>query len=259
MMRACCGLLFVLAAGGALTACTTTTTGGPVSKKSPELAAKYNAQLASGYMREGRMDLARQKLADALKEAPHLAVVRNTLALYYTRLAEYGKAEKQYKLSLEYKPGDPDTLNNYGVFLCSHGKPRASIKYFTQAAGDLDYNTPDSALANAGLCAQKIPDDKLATQYFRRALAVNPNQSQALWQLGLMAFTQGRYSQANGYLSHLIDIQARPAARVLWVAIETNWTLGRARQAKKYGRQLLTEYPGSPEAKKFVQLLSHSK
>ncbi len=258
MTRALPGFVLVLAAGAALCACTTTTTGGTASRKSPELAAKLNAQLASGYMREGRMNLARQKLADAMKEAPHLAVVHNTLALYYTRLGEYDKAEAQYKLSLQYEPGDPDTLNNYGTFLCSHGKPRASIKYFTQAAGDLNYSTPDSALANAGLCAQKIPDNKLATEYFKRALAVNPDQSQALWQLGLMAFTQGRYGEADRYLSQLISTRSRPAARVLWVAIETNWTLGRAEQAKKYGRELLKDYPGSPEAKKFLQLQSQS-
>ncbi|MDN5865639.1 MAG: type IV pilus biogenesis/stability protein PilW, partial [Gammaproteobacteria bacterium] len=175
------------------------------NRGSPELAAKYNAQLAANYMREGRMDMARAKLAEGLKQSPHSPAVHNTLALYYARLGRFDKAEEQYKLSLKYRPGDPETMNNYGVFLCTHGKPQQSLQYFVKAAEDLDYSTPDAALANAGLCALKIPDDKLAKQYFRRTLAINPDQSQALWQMGLMAFGQGRYTEARKYISRLIQ------------------------------------------------------
>jgi type IV pilus assembly protein PilF len=254
-MRTLPAILVLSSAAITLAACTTASTGAPKMKKSPKRAAQYNAQLASGYMKEGRMDLARQKLADAVKEAPHLAVVHNMLALYYARLGQYDKAGAQYQLSLRYKPDDPNTMNNYGVFLCAHDKPRKSLKYFTEAAGNLDYATPESALANAGLCAQKIPDDKLATQYFREALTANSHQPQALWQLGLMAFRHGQYSVAKKYFSNLIAIRTRPSARLLWVAIETDWTLGQQEQAKSYGRVLLKHYPGSPEAKKFLQML----
>src|SRR5699024_2862709 len=137
------------------------------------------------------------------------------------------KAEKQYKLSLQYKPGDPQTLNNYGAFLCSHGQARQSLRYFSQAAGNLNYSTPDSALANAGLCAQKIPDNKLAVKYFKQTLAINPTQPQALWQLGLIAFKGGRYGDARGYFSRLIGSQSKPSARMLWMGAETAWIIGK--------------------------------
>ncbi|MGH8272984.1 MAG: type IV pilus biogenesis/stability protein PilW [Gammaproteobacteria bacterium] len=250
-------LCLAVAATMALAACTTSGGSGELpSKPKPKLAARYNAQLASNYMNEGRMDLARKKLALAMQQAPDLAVVHNVLALYYSRLGHYEKADEQYRISLHYKPNDPDTLNNYGVFLCNRGKPRASLQYFMRAADDLNYPTPDSALANAGLCAQKIPDAKLAAKYFRQTLAVNPNQPQALWQLGLAAFKQGRYSQANKYITQLVSSRSNPSAQALWVAIETNWTLGQRKQAEAYGRELVKRYPNSPEANKFIQLLS---
>jgi type IV pilus assembly protein PilF len=228
-------------------------------KSSPELAARYNTELAEGYMKEGRMDLAQQKLSLALKEAPRLALVHNELALYYERVGQDSEADREYQLSLKYAPGDPSTLNNYGAFLCREGKYRASLDYFTRAAANLDYNTPDAALANAGMCALKIPDKQLAQQYFQRALAINPDMSQALWQLGLMAFEQGNYSLANGYFTRLVDTQPDASAQVLWVAIETAWTLGDQDTAKRYGRVLLKRYPQSEEAKKFIQLISNGQ
>lgn len=244
----------VVAAG-----CTSSSPPNPVtSKASPELAARYNTQLGIAYMRQGRMDLAQQKLATALKEAPHMAIVHNALALYYERAGEPDKADQQYRLSLQYAPGDPNTLNNYGAFLCRQGDYKRSLDYFTRAAADIDYDTPDAALANAGMCALQIPDKKLAQQYFQRALAINSDLSEALWQLGLMAFEQGDYSLANGYLSRLIDTQSNPAPRQLWVAIETAWTIGDRDTAKKYGRELVKRYPDSDEAKKFIQLIGSS-
>lgn len=224
-----------------------------------QMAAKYNAQIASNYMRQGRMQLARSKLAEALKQAPHSAVVHNTLALYYIHLRLYDKAEKQYRLSLQYKPHNPQTMNNFGVFLCSHGKPRKSLQYFVKAAGNLDYSTPDSAFANAGLCALKIPDKTLAQKYFRRALAINPNQRQALWHMGLMAFKKGRYSSAYRYLGRLIEGHARPTARALWVGLETAWIIGKRDEAQRMGRKLLKLYPHSKEAGKFIKLIGHAQ
>lgn len=247
---------FACIAIAALGACTTSTPPQPGAEKaSPKLAARYNTELATDYMNKGRMDLARSKLANALKQAPHSAIVHNALALYYQRLGQYDQAKRQYQISLRYHPDNPDTLNNYGTFLCSQGKARESLQYFSKAAANLNYSTPDSALANAGNCALKIPDRKLAEKYFKRTLAINPNQTQALWQLGLMAFEQGNYSDANTYLSRLVATMPKPPAQVLWTMIETVWAMGQRDAAKRYGRELLKLYPDSPEANKFIHLL----
>lgn len=255
--------LLVAVAASAIAACTSTSTspeGGSAlagQKASPRLAAQYNAALAEGYMKEGRMDLAQQKLALALREAPHLALVHNELALYYERVGEPARADHEYRVAMEDSPGDPATLNNYGAFLCREGKYRESLKYFSEAASNLDYATPDAALANAGSCALKIPDRKLAQQYYQRALAINADMTQALWQLGLMAFEKGNYSLANGYFGRLIDALPEPSARVLWVAIETAWTIGEHDTAMGYGRELLKRFPKSEEAKKFIHLIGN--
>lgn len=224
-------------------------------KTSPKLAAQYNTQLAIAYMQQGRMDLARSKLADALRQAPKTPEVHNALALYYERTGRPHQAAHQYQLSLDYDPGNPDTQNNYGAFLCREGKYRESIDYFVKASNNLNYDTPDKALANAGLCALRIPDKTLAEKYFKQALAINPNQGQSLWNLGLMSFEAGKYTDANAYLARLIDITQRPSPTMLWVAIEAAWAGGNRTRAEYYGRELLKLYPNSVEAQKFVKLV----
>lgn len=229
------------------------------SKASPRLAARYNTEMAIKYIQQGQMDRAQRKLALARQEAPNDPIVLNALAFYYTQIGDYGHATQSYRDALSADPNSPNTLNNYGTFLCRRGRYRQSLKYFVKAAGNLNYATPDAALANAGTCALKIPARKLANQYFERALAMNPTQPVALWQLGLWQFEKGHYGSANRYLGKLVTSDRNVSARVLWVAIETAWTVGERKQARDYGRQLLKRYPKSPEAGKFIHLISHSK
>ncbi len=255
------GVLFVWL--GLLVALAGCTSPGGVSKiggkkVSPRLAAHFNIEMAYRYMQAGSMDLAQRKLALARREAPQDPVVYNALAFYYTQIGKYARAEHEFRQALSLGPDNPDTLNNYGTFLCRRGEYRVSLKYFSRAAANLNYATPDSALANAGTCALKIPNKKIARRYFEQALAINPNQPEALWQLGLMAFEKGDYSSANNRLGRLVSSDRNVSPRVLWVAIEAAWTVGDQVNAKRYGRRLLKKFPGSREARKFIHLISRT-
>ena len=248
-------LAWILVPAVLLLAGCVTSSSSPTQKKSPRKAAMYNTQLAIIYMREDRLDLAQNKLAEALSQAPHAVEVHNALALYYERIGRLSEADHQLKLALEYGEDDPDTLNNYGAFLCRQGKYRKSIQYFLKASNNLNYSTPDEALANAGLCALKIPDRSLAKNYFQQALAINNDLGLALWQLGMISFQEQNYTQANNYLSRLINLTQHPSARMLWVAIEAAWASGHRNNAEHYGRELLKLHPNSQEAQKFSQLV----
>jgi len=248
----CTVSLLTLTLAGCVTSSSSPT---PQGKASPKLAAEYNTRLAIAYMQQGRMDLAQNKLSEALRQAPEMPAVHNALALYYERTGRPEQAAHQYMLSLRYDAGNPNTQNNYGAFLCREGKYRQSIGYFVKASDNLDYQTPDRALANAGLCALKIPDKALAEKYFKQSLAINRDQGQSLWHLGLLSFEAGKYTEANNYLARLIGVTQRPSATMLWVTIEAAWAVGDRVHAEHYGRELLKLYPNSPEAQKFIHLV----
>ncbi|MGH8128391.1 MAG: hypothetical protein ACRETC_08495, partial [Gammaproteobacteria bacterium] len=92
---ACVASLLTLTLVGCVTSGSSPT---PRSKASPKLAAKYNTRLAIGYMQQGRMDLAQNKLAEALQQGPKMPLVHNALALYYERTGRPADADHQYML-----------------------------------------------------------------------------------------------------------------------------------------------------------------
>ncbi|REN20808.1 type IV pilus biogenesis/stability protein PilW, partial [Mycobacterium tuberculosis] len=63
------------------------------------------------------------------------------------------EAGQLYAKAAELGPERGDVLNNYGAWLCAHGRPAESLVWFDRALQAPGYTTPASALANAGGCA----------------------------------------------------------------------------------------------------------
>ena len=61
-------------------------------------------------------------------------------------------ADENYQTALRLAPGNPDLSNNYGSFLCTAlNKPAQAMPYFDTALRNPAYQTPVSALVNAGM------------------------------------------------------------------------------------------------------------
>ena len=73
-------------------------------------------------------------------------------------------------------------LNNYAVFLCSHGRADEGVRNFEQAAANPLYPTPWAAFTNAGVCLRAAHRDGEAAARFDRALRSNPAYSEAVFQ-----------------------------------------------------------------------------
>ena len=93
---------------------------------------------------------------------------------------------------VELEPKNGDTNNNLGVFLCRIGKVDQALPYFETAVHDPFYDTKDVALANAGRCLLKKNDYPAAEREYRRALAINPVNADALYQLASVLYTEGQ-------------------------------------------------------------------
>jgi type IV pilus assembly protein PilF len=118
----------------ALGACATTggATGGSPSKS--EAAARINLQLGIGYLQEGNLAIAKEKLDRARSQDPHNPEIHGAMALLDQRLGKDKEADKEFRTALELAPHDPAMLNNYAVFLCSHERADEGVRYFEQAA-----------------------------------------------------------------------------------------------------------------------------
>ena len=92
-----------------------------------------------------------------------------SLAYYYQQVGENALADKAYQKALAIKPDDPNTLNNYGVFLCGIDEYDRATDQFLKAIEVPSYIRVAESYENLALCAIEFDDFDNAESYFQQA------------------------------------------------------------------------------------------
>lgn len=216
------------------------------AKDRREQAAALNTELAVAYMREDNLAAARDKIEKALKQNPRTAKTQMTAGFVYDRLNDRRKASAHYEQAVRLAKDDPDILNNAAVYFCRNGEHARGEQYLLQAAASPLYRTPDVAYSNAGRCARAGGRDKDAEAHFRKALAANPRQADALLQLAELSQATGNGLQARAFLERYTAVGPSTAS-TLWLGRKIELALGDPGQAARYAKRLKNEFPTSPE------------
>lgn len=211
-------------------------------------AARYNAQLGIAYLKQGKLEVARDKIERALSQNSRDAAVQTAAALLYDRLGDERRADRAYSTALRLDARNPDLQNNYAVFQCRRGEHAKGEKLFEQAAKNPLYRTPAVAYTNAGVCARSANDLARAEDYFRKALELQPMFPDALLQLADLAFARGNGLQARAFLERFFaSTPATPDALALGMRVER--ALGDTAAANDYASRLKREFPSSSQAR----------
>lgn len=189
----------------------------PVTAKQKQDLADIDIQLGIGYLRKGDVQTAKQKLLAALQAAPDYPPANYAMGYYMETTSNLIEAEKYYTKALKLAPKNGDVQNNYGTFLCRNGHYRESLEHFELATHDLKYLDSAGAYANAGLCAEQIPDLVIAEKYFQRALQEDPHNKAAYLELSEIAYKQGKRTTAKSYLQYFNKLSP-PTAQSLALA-----------------------------------------
>lgn len=233
-----CAMLAGCAAGGAADA----------QPSSNAAAANINVQLGLHYLRDNDLQLANNKLQRALSEDPHNANVHLALALLNDQLGEAKDADREYRRALSLSHRAPDMLNDYAVFLCSHGRAAEGVRYADEAAAKPLYRTPWAAETNAGICLHTLHRDQQALQRFAHALQSNPAFADAVYQSAIVEFSQQRYVQAR--LGIDVFLMHNPSTADLLLL---GWRIAGAQNdaagQQRYKAQLDHDFPRSAQAR----------
>lgn len=216
-------------------------------------ASKINVQLGIGYMQQNNLEVASEKLLKALRQNPKSAPAHNAYAMLQDRLLQKDKAEYHYKQAVKLDRKDSQAANNYGAFLCRHGRAAESEKYFLRALKNPLYKTPEFAYTNAALCLLKIDQNERAMDYLHKALAARSNFPTALIAMGREQFEQHKFSEAKIYLDrfHLV---ANPTAISLWLAIRTELELDGSSNIDALTDRLGSDFPDSDEYQSWLKM-----
>ncbi|MEL7024816.1 MAG: type IV pilus biogenesis/stability protein PilW [Pseudomonadota bacterium] len=229
------------------------TEGGPApTKSSPVDAAAYNLQLGSEYLRAGKLSLARERLESSVKQNPKVARAHFTLAILYQTINEPDLADRSFRNAIRTDPDDAAVQNTYAVHLCGKKRYDQAEKYFTRAATNPLYQTPEAAWTNAGICMREKGDLAAAEGYFREALKVERAFADALLELATLKLETGNPLSARAFLERLLSVR-EPTPQLLLLAWEVERTLGDSAAASRFSRQLQESFPDSVEAERVSQ------
>ncbi len=209
--------------------------------------ARIHTELAAGYYDLRNLGVALEEVSIAQQADPSYPTVYYVAGLIYAALNDDRRAEENFRRSVSLSPTDPDANNNYGMFLCQRKREDEGIKYLLTAVQNPLYQGRERSLVNAGICSRLKGDNSGAQKFFQQAIAVRPNQPQALYQLADLSFLSGDFAAAQGYLRRLAQVTSG-TAEVLWLGVRVERKLGNTLGEASYTQQLRKNFPDSKEA-----------
>lgn len=213
--------------------------------------AELHTKLGTGYMREGQLDLAWQRLNKALLFDPKYSTAHNAMALLYERLEKPNDAETHYKDALRYNPSDSSARTNYGSFLCRQGRIDDAAVQFDEALSNPLYRSREIPFNNYGLCLHKHGDLENAETYLRQALELNPRIASALIAMSDLSLAKGQKLSARAYIERYAAV-SKHSPRTLLLGVRIERALGDLDAAASYAMQLKSNYPDSEETRQLL-------
>lgn len=211
-------------------------------------AARIHTELGQRYMARGQLEVALEKLQTALKFDSNYVPANTVIAVLYERIGKLQLAERHYRQAVKLQPDKGGPNNNLGQFLCKVGRIDESLKYFNQAVADPFYDTPAAAYLNAGTCLLKAGRAQQAETPLRNALALQPDNGEALYLMASALQQQKDYFRARAFIQRFEALgQPSPDALLLAYQIETG--LGEGDVARQYAQRLHTLFPESEQAR----------
>lgn len=239
-----------------LTACSSITSNEPVKTTATKSAADYNVELGMGYLQQGDTARAKQKLLTAIEQQPYSAQAHDAMGYFLDNTGDSKSAESYYKNALALDSKSGAVQNNYGTYLCRHGRYQEAEQHFMLAVQDTNYLNTAGAYENAGLCAMQVPDLVKARDYFNQAVQHDPKRPLSWLELGEISYQQNKYQEAQQALSRYMQLTAEPGPEALWLGVRIARQLGDNTTAGNYTLTLQSKYPNSAEYK---QLLASPK
>ncbi|ATD04924.1 type IV pilus biogenesis/stability protein PilW [Pseudoalteromonas tetraodonis GFC] len=210
-------------------------------------AARTRIALALQYLNTGNNSQAKYNLERASEYAPNLPEVHYSLAYYYQQVGENALADKAYQKALTIKPDDPNTLNNYGTFLCSIDEYDRATDQFLKAIEIPSYIRVAQSYENLALCAIEFNDFTNAESYFQQALNHSSQRTSTLISLAALFYAKSDLHKASDVLKHHDDT-GRVSARALLLSYLIKQRMGRIEDAEKIAATILQTYPNSIQA-----------
>jgi len=218
--------------------------------QAPEERAIIHADLASNYLQRGQLDIAIKEINKALDLDRKNKTANYIMALIQIQLKKPEKSESYFMKAIAEPDPLPSAQHAYANRLCRGGKYTKAEEFYRALLGNVLYKNRSSLLTNVGACFYKQAKYKEAENAMRQSLRINPNSPDALQQMIKISFRNSKPLETRGWYQRYYQIGARGGPEILYIAYQTEKTLGDKNAAASYAIKLRSKYPRSSQAKK---------
>jgi type IV pilus assembly protein PilF len=232
--------------------------GKPVDNKEAAIA---NMQLGVRYMKDGQLQLAKDKLERAEKQDPRNYEVHWAMAQLMELIDQPAEAERYYQTAMKLSPDNSSIANIYAVFLCKSNKVDKALPLFEVVIRDKLYPAPWVAATNAAVCLRADKRNADALVYLDGALSQRKDYIPAVLEKADLQLAIGKPALARQTVDNYLALPRKPPelAQLLLIGVRAAQALGERPAADNYARLLRRDFPGSPQTQSLPQLLQDAK
>jgi len=210
------------------------------------LLSDLSSRRALSYMNIQQYKTAEQILDEGLELNPKHSNLNYTYALLKLQLEEPAEADKYFSNAIKFDPKNSIAVHDYGYYLCSKNERKKGIEMFDLAISNPLFTQKSKSYLRAGECMFSENIDK-AESYFLNAYSEDNQLSSALFRLAELYYAKNTPLKARAYYQRYNSVQGdNPAGLYLGYKVEK--LLKADKVAKEIRYELLTKFPGSPEA-----------
>ncbi len=209
--------------------------------------AGIRLELAQGYFSRGQFNTALDELKQALQAKPDMREAVNLRGLIYAAMGDHQLAEDAFRRALAVYPNDPDTLHNYGWFMCQQQRWQTADSLFDQALGQSTYRAPARTLLAKGVCEARSGRMLVAEKTLTRAFELDPGNPAIAVNLSEVLYRNRELERARFYVKRVNDQPEQLNAQSLWLQLRIERKLGKPQLVDDLALQMRRKFPQAPE------------
>ncbi|NCT81553.1 MAG: type IV pilus biogenesis/stability protein PilW [Comamonadaceae bacterium] len=209
--------------------------------------AAIRLELAQGYFSRGQFNTALDELKLAQQAKPDMREAVNLRGLIYAAMGDNQLAEEAFRRALAVYPNDPDTLHNYGWFMCQQQRWPTADSLFDQALAQPSYRAPARTLLAKGVCEARAGRLLVAEKTLSRAFELDPGSPAIAVNLSEVLFRNRELERARFYVKRVNAQPEQLNAQSLWLQLRIERKLGDVAMVDELALQLRRKYPQAPE------------
>lgn len=215
--------------------------------------SRLRMELAAAYFSEGKTGTALDEVKRALAADPDNAAAYNLRGLIYASLSEQGLAEESFRRSLALNGSDPDTLHNYGWYLCSLGRRTEASDLYARALAVPQYREQSKTWLARGICEARGGAWAAAEKSLLHSYELDAGNPATAYNLAEVLLHQGNLDRARFYAQRVNAVKEQINAESLWLAIRIEHRRHDSDAVEELGTQLLARFPNTRQASAYQQ------